>query len=100
MNKVIPVIRNGSIIGYRFHCEGCGNSHIYYTSWNFNGDLINPTFTPSLLNRIPATESTPEHRCHLYVENGKIKYLNDCTHKLAGQTIEMDLTDETDNLIE
>lgn len=32
--------------------------------------------------------------CHSFVRNGKIEYLNDCTHELAGQTVE--LLDEHD----
>lgn len=95
---------------YEFHCPGCGHSHVYYTKnpegrpvWSFNGDVNNPTFTPSLLNRWgkhadpewqEPTEPAPSHgwsgTCHLYVTNGQIQYLGDCSHHLAGTTIEME----------
>ena len=27
--------------------------------------------------------------CHSFVTNGRIQYLGDCTHKLAGQTVDL-----------
>jgi len=27
--------------------------------------------------------------CYLFVKDGKLEFLNDCTHALAGKTIEM-----------
>jgi hypothetical protein len=27
--------------------------------------------------------------CHSFVENGRIRYLSDCTHAYAGQTVEL-----------
>lgn len=74
---------------YSFYCPGCEHDHIYYVNsphwykdtegWHFNGDLENPTFTPSLLN------TWNEGRCHLYVTNGVINYCNDCTHEYNGK---------------
>jgi hypothetical protein len=29
-------------------------------------------------------------RCHLFITDGKIEYLADCTHELAGKTVEME----------
>lgn len=73
---------------YFFWCIACDTHHIFDVrsdgkrpNWSFNGDLNNPTFSPSLLY--------PERKCHLFLENGKIKYLSDCSHKLAGQTVDM-----------
>lgn len=28
--------------------------------------------------------------CHSFVRDGKIEFLSDCTHRLAGQTVEME----------
>lgn len=86
---------------YLFHCPGCGYGHMYQTEagtankdtaliWQFNGDVNKPTFTPSLL----VNASEPKSRCHLFVRDGKIQYLNDCAHHLKGQTIEMEDWDE------
>jgi len=35
-------------------------------------------------------EQTKVHKvCHSFVTDGNIQYLGDCTHELAGQTIEL-----------
>ncbi len=87
-----------------FHCPGCGHSHVYITSWRtgasrqepvweFNGNLESPTFKPSLLyngNPDPKFQNPAVPRCHLYVTNGQIQYLSDCSHALAGKTIPME----------
>lgn len=80
------------IVAWEFHCHGCKHLHVYYTVpfydqpvWIYNHNPKSPTFSPSLLNTKPSGE-----RCHLFVENGYIKYCGDCTHELAGQTVEMD----------
>jgi hypothetical protein len=90
-----------------FQCEGCGHMHCYYTveagrpiAWQFNGSLEFPTFTPSLLNRwgkyadpnwVEPTDVGPDTSgwsgiCHIFVTNGQVQFLGDCTHKLAGVT--------------
>ena len=84
-------------LGYAFYCEGCGNYHMYYTEkpndigakWTFNGDLDRPTFRASMLIRMNKEQDNVDLVCHSFVTDGKIQYLNDCTHHLKGQTIEM-----------
>lgn len=96
--------------GYTFLCPGCGFGHGVWTKqpngrngavWSFNGDLEKPTFSPSLLvqgtRRITDDEATrilagenleiPKYRCHSFIRDGNIQFLNDCTHALAGQTV-------------
>jgi hypothetical protein len=83
----------GEIAAYAFYCPGCRHYHVYYVKeqypgcpvWAFNGDMQRPTFTPSLLNTLPAKGD----RCHLFVKEGRIEFLGDCSHDLAGQTVEM-----------
>lgn len=81
-------------------------------NWGFNNDFANPTFTPSILisnghfvpgfnndkdncwctyNKEHPDEPAPFvcHVCHSFVTNGRIQFLNDCTHGLAGQTVEL-----------
>lgn len=89
--KVQEITHNDKIVGYYFDCPGCDHAHIFYTgnttgpNWKFNGDVNNPTFTPSLMN----DKDRPERRCHLIMTDGKINYCNDCYHDLSGKTIEM-----------
>jgi len=77
-----------------FRCPGCGSLHQIPTAgpnaWRFNGNIDSPTFHPSLL----VTWSKPgddafKKTCHSFVTNGMIQFLNDCTHKLAGQTVSL-----------
>lgn len=100
-----------------FMCPGCGQAHqirvdaTYGPAWGFNGDGNAPTFTPSVLvrsghymhgetpgncycdysDRYPDKE--PIHgrcfRCHSFVTDGRIEFLSDCTHALAGQTVDL-----------
>lgn len=87
---------DGSIF---FWCPGCARSHSVYprplqnpitgASWTWNGDRDKPTLFPSILVKTEFTENRPAKVCHLFVTDGTIQYLSDCTHSMAGQTIEM-----------
>lgn len=66
--------------------------------WTFNGDYERPTFKPSILvkgtdwdGKVPGQGIT-RTVCHSFVTDGRIQFLGDCTHSLAGQTV--DLPDE------
>jgi hypothetical protein len=87
---------------FRFHCPGCNGGHAFYVhsdggqpSWSFNGDMQQPTFTPSLLvNSGPppgpdglAPPGAPDRVCHLFLTDGVLHFLPDCTHALAGQSV-------------
>lgn len=86
--------------------------HIGACTWGFDGNLDAPTFTPSIRattghycnpgqsvgncacdfqERFPDEE--PWHHpcgiCHSFVRAGRIEFLSDCTHALAGQTVEL-----------
>lgn len=74
--------------------EGLQRSpNIRGTSWGFNGNLDRPTFTPSVLSRWNAWtgRDTPPRDCvcHSFVTDGRIQFLPDCTHALAGQTVDL-----------
>lgn len=62
------------------------NTHVPFDSrWTFNGDYEKPTFRPSML----LDAGILGKRSHFYVTNGKIQYLSDCEHSMAGKTIDM-----------
>ena len=74
---------------YLYFCEGCGYEHAFALNsegghHSFNLDLDNPSVSPSLLQNF-----VPGKTCHSYIKEGKIQYLSDCWHSLAGQTIEL-----------
>ncbi|MDP2377807.1 DUF6527 family protein [Reyranella sp.] len=113
MGQVSAVLRRMTN-GYSHWCPGCGEMHAIYTSkpniynespvWSFNGDLERPTFNPSIRIGGKQTVRDAEGRwtgewvrdaagnaldacCHYHLHAGELKFLNDCTHKLAGQTV-------------
>ena len=70
-----------------FECPGCDCLHSIDTPrWTFNGDPDNPTVTPSLV-----IKHSDNVKCHLFVRDGKIEFLNDSTHALKGRTVEIPL---------
>ena len=75
-------------VSYWFWCPGCAEGHRFIVEapkeprWSFNGDLQRPTVSPSLLIR-------GVNQCHLFIKEGKLQFLSDCTHRLANQTLEM-----------
>lgn len=75
-----------------FFCPGCECGHQVPVNrgpraWQWNGKLDAATLQPSILvNRGSMNPTQPI--CHSYVTEGKIQFLADCTHKLAGQTVE------------
>ncbi len=71
-----------------FHCPGCEYGHSIRIKgsgsiWTWNGDADAPTVNPSLL----VFQSDPDRRCHSFIRNGHIQFLQDCHHKLAGKTV-------------
>jgi hypothetical protein len=77
-----------------FACPGCGDSHGVNADpkrnlpcWGWNGSLDAPTFSPSILVR--GHDEKGDTCCHGFVRDGKIQYLADSTHALAGQTVEI-----------
>ncbi|HBA72319.1 MAG TPA: hypothetical protein DCZ63_09070 [Geobacter sp.] len=90
-------------LNWTFFCPGCQHHHGISTIppgpvWIFNGDVNSPTFSPSLMvKRGPkcdpvthlAPKGAPGQVCHSFIRGGKIQFLNDCTHELAGQTVDM-----------
>ena len=76
--------------------------------WGWNGDVEKPTFTPSVLAQwdqwepSPTTDDLSEkikrgeikqvqvHKvCHTFITDGRVQFLNDCTHQYAGQILEL-----------
>lgn len=104
--------------GLFFFCPGCDGPHRVGISgsagpvWQWNGCAEKPTLQPSVLvtwsepaalgdmellrkqiadKQAGRIQSIPQADkvCHSFVTDGRIQFLNDCTHKLAGQTIDL-----------
>ena len=102
---------DGSREALRFHCPGCNDEHQVNVSppgWTWNGSIEKPTITPSVL--VQSGHFAPSHdgpcwcsykertgeepdfkckQCHSFVTDGRIQFLSDCSHALAGQTVNL-----------
>ncbi len=79
---------------YIFYCPGCKAEHWFRVDgpepvWSFNGDVDSPTITPSL-------SVSSQHLCHSFITHGKLLFLQDCTHDLAGKTVKIPEYNEGD----
>ena len=86
--------REGNVLGKScwLFCPGCEAYHKVYVGgpdvspiWTYNGNPNCPTISPSLL----VNGHDPATLCHSFIKDGQIRFLNDCHHKLKGQTVEL-----------
>lgn len=71
-----------------FKCPGCKCDHHFSASWQFDGDCEKPTVSPSILTRFE--QDLKKIVCHIFIKDGMIQYLDDCTHELAGKNVPME----------
>lgn len=64
---VLPVIREGES----------------QFAWTWNGEIYKPTLRPSIKTH------GCDYLCHSFVNDGLVTFLEDCSHDLKGQTLEM-----------
>jgi hypothetical protein len=118
MGNKVEYLNFGEHHRVSFRCPGCRDHHALpvdgdsseHPVWLWNGDLEKPTLTPSILVRtghyVPShtgescwctyNAEHPEKKpvfacgvCHSFVTDGRIQFLDDCTHVLAGQTVDL-----------
>lgn len=118
MSALSKILRGVEGDGLMFWCPGCDGAHVVRHGegprprWKWNGNAEKPTFSPSIL--VSGTELTEKGRadldawraagcpkpapesfetvptvCHSFVTDGRIQFLSDCTHHLAGQTVDL-----------
>jgi hypothetical protein len=111
--KILYPVAAPSNFNWMFFCPGCQNCHGVTTTpdrnpggpcWTFNENTERPTFSPSILVRGTKDITEEQHQaimagksitptpfvCHSFVTDGKIIFLPDCTHALAGKTVPME----------
>lgn len=105
--------------GFEFYCPGCEEFHYVPVTagdrpgpvWTWNGSLEKPTLSPSILRRTGPfppewknskliLNSDRLHICHSFIREGRIEFLGDCTHKLAGQTVTLLLRESVTSVLE
>lgn len=113
MAALSPILRSLQGDRLAFWCPGCDCMHAVtvgdgpHPRWGYNGNPEKPTFTPSILvrsqewtppvtpenqseyGRAPWPQTLAETVCHSFVTDGRIQFLGDCTHKLAGQSVDI-----------
>ncbi len=77
---------------YAFRCLACKEFHEVRLegphAWWWNGSMESPTIRQSVL--VNGSRANPDAEvCHSYITDGKIQYLDDCSHSMKGQTIEL-----------
>ena len=88
--KVIDLTMNGVHRGYVITSPATGQDIVFDDRWTFNGNFEKPTFSPSMLVQYPKENPETGHvREHFFVKDGKIQYLSDCHHDMAGKTVDM-----------
>lgn len=118
MGALSSIMRDSEGGRLTFWCPGCDGAHAIQIGegpgprWVYNGNPVKPTFTPSILVTgvdftekgradfeawhaagCPDRHGQPFDRaptvCHSFVTDGRIQFLSDCTHALAGQTVDI-----------
>ena len=93
MTKIIGKLSELSDGSHAFYCPGCKGPHRLTSGWSFDGNYDRPTFSPSVLVTYDGADvgddDAPPKRCHSFVRSGRIEFLPDCTHSLAGQTVDL-----------
>ena len=93
-----------------FKCPACKQCHTIDDKWTYSGTDEKPTVRASVKAMYVKVPENPEKDkngkyilgsdgrilgakdmiCHLFITDGAIQYLGDCTHEMAGQTVDME----------
>lgn len=90
-----PVLHEEKPGSLLFWCPGCGMAHGVNVGggrgarWKWNEDRERPTFSPAVSVRFMRGRRMRVVTCHVNVVDGRLMFMPDCSHALAGQSIEM-----------
>lgn len=96
MALLSPILRSAEGERLIWWCPGCNGPHqVRYGAggWAWTGGAERPTFAPSVLVTYDGADAgrdgAPPAVCHSFVRDGRMEFLGDCTHALAGQTVDI-----------
>lgn len=89
-----PCLRIDERGGHLFWCPGCEKPHRFTADQDAGAQWTvarwNPlTIAPSVQVTQHSQKGRVENRCHLFIRDGNLQFLNDCTHHLAGKSVPM-----------
>ncbi|MGH7715241.1 MAG: DUF6527 family protein [Vulcanimicrobiaceae bacterium] len=101
--QVSPVLRKVER-GFDHWCPACGELHtIFVPGWSFDGNLVRPTFNPSVKitgkqtvnvagewtgEWVRDAQGNPvDDCCHYFLHAGQLRFQGDCKHAFAGRTV-------------
>lgn len=90
--------------GYMHWCPACDEMHPLPSTWNFNGNIEKPSFTPSFKHSGVQIEKDANGKwtgewtkdsngepvkfvCHYILTDGILHFCADCTHSMAGKSV-------------
>ena len=89
----------GAVANLAALCPACGFEHGFRVDldghgkwkgdvWEFDGNYLSPTFSPSMGANLRGYE---KHHpvCHSFLQDGVWQFLGDCTHEMAGEQVAM-----------
>jgi Family of unknown function (DUF6527) len=92
---IVPISNATSWYSHAFWCPACKTGHVINLEpargeplWTLSGTPEAPTVRASVL--VKSGNADGPTVCHLFITDGQIQYLSDCTHQLAGQTVSME----------
>lgn len=110
MGQISPFLRRADG-AYTHWCPGCLEMHRLPDSWSFNGNVNQPTFTPSFrhsgIRRVfvngewtgdwlkDAQGNPIPFICHYILTNGILNFCGDCTHQLSSKAVPLPLLPES-----
>ena len=95
-NSILVHSEDGKTASLVYFCPGCGHYHSIpvrgtnengHGPWDWDGEEETPTLKPSV--RYRRMDNGGTHVCHHFVEQGRLRFLNDSTHALSGRIVKM-----------
>ena len=96
MGQISQFLRNGDG-GISHWCPGCLEMHFINTEkpnlfgavWEWNGNIVAPTFTPSVhMKRLAQKPHDPPITvCHYTLKNGTLEFMADCAHHMRSHKL-------------
>ncbi len=77
------------------HDIACDKPQVNGARWTYDGNEDKPSFEPSINIKVgPEKKGGTVEICHYFLRKGQIEFLADCTHSMAGKTVDLPVIPE------